>query len=223
MRKRAILATIITLIAAAAIYGVIIWINGSHPGGSSPIIVSDGSTHVKHAGGMLLTYAGSTSAILEQANYRPVSIGSGCTVKGGIITCPHPIDVSKAASWTLWVCENQGPPCNPKDAAVQIGWNAGDAAASANILIGAEDNQNLVLDSTPSGWDLHHSSGPNSHLQSAFLTVTPAGNPAIGTPAGQPVTFGFSCPADPSQRLPSYPVCLTIDYKCPGGTIPCGN
>lgn len=177
-------------------------------GGSSPIIVSDGSIDIKHfRGGFGFSAVSPKRASVKMANYRPYFIGYQCTLDSNFspICMPPPskpssctpnsptalctVDVNGVTDWTLLLCENQST-CTAQNYTVQIKWNN----SQFDITSKAQDFKLSPFNLPPKSHRLHHSSGNNSHLQSASLTVS-----------GSPVPYVFACQQNAD--------CLTIDYE----------
>jgi len=176
-------------------------------GGSSPIIVSDGSTIITNNGGTFAIY-GSVAA-LYQPYYRPYSLGYRCPLSAnGTPDCSGTttpctanntaaciVNLNNALSWRLFLCEAMQSCADP--GSVNIAWktgNAGDTTTPSIFLITSVDNSRLNLDS-PSV--LHHLSDANSYLQSALLRVTSS--------SGGFTSYSFAC----SQNS----TCFSIDYE----------
>ena len=205
---------------------------------SSPIVVADGSTHVKHGKKNRDHFQrqGPKSYLITAPHYRPDAVGYLCdasfdapAIDSAAIpkmpacptsppcptspTSPCMVDLKSAQSWTLFLCEKAGSCSTP--GTVNLAWN--DAGATS------PDSENIPILSNPTngkdfahhgasssaGADLEHPSSDS--MQNATLVVTPH--------SGKAKTYKFSC----ASTVPGYPNCLTIGYDCHvSGSDKCG-
>ena len=143
---------------------------------SSPIIISDGSILFSHekAGRDHLKNIQARTADVRAKRYQPIAIGYLCDPSANECTAASTcspvaakcqIDLSKAQSWSLRLCENTSP-CAAGEQ-VLMNWPAGDG----NTMHILSNNYDLahIGPSNLAGAKLHELSG--NHLQSARLMV----------------------------------------------------
>jgi hypothetical protein len=147
---------------------------------SSPIIISDGSTHFEHTAGgnFVVLTANKKHADDVISGLAPKSIGyqcgygtTACTAGPCMKSGPAPgcyVDVSSTSgvtSWTLSLCENK----NCSTHSIDFAWTQKTPGKfTADSKDGADLNASPA--STAQGSQLNHSKG-NQHLQSAALTT----------------------------------------------------
>jgi hypothetical protein len=176
-------------------------------GDSSPIIISDGSIHLKHGKpDREFSKRNKKSAEISFANYTPRAVGFLCdpsayqptgTPCGSAPTCVPGTTTNAAAckvdttatSWVLSLCDDPGP-CASKAALTVTG-----VAGGATMTIDSKKNDFAFTKARPNvNAELIHAGA--DALQSATLVS-----------GGK--SYAFDCP--PGQA------CLTIAYDCDSG------
>src|ERR1035437_238592 len=182
---------------------------------SSPIIISDGSIHIRHGKPRdHFRNKRPKSADIRATHYEPAAFGYGCDPSPDAQACNTPpaacaaqfqagcpvdVNVATTQSWTLSLCETAGNCQAPGE--VTVAWTGGNPGGYERIAVTSNDGNNLDYTgatSTVGAELIHHGAGV---LQSATLTVTPT--------VGVATTYPFVC-------LPRQP-CLTMAYVCRPG------
>lgn len=181
---------------------------------SSPILVSDGSIHIKfYMPGREYKTASSAKATVKQTNHQPIAIGyqcaststdpSGCTAAcdpNAIASgCYVSTDPASIQSWTLYLCEGSSSCTSP--GTVSVVWDSSSNDYETMTLSNGKKGFKHNKASKSDGGEIVYNS-PN-HLQSAALVVTDTSSRAT--------TYKFTC--QPSQNGQSQE-CLRIFYNC---------